>query len=90
MAIIQIEVFELIKGVSDESFIASDEIFEQWSYANCPGIVRRTTARHDDSWLVVTLWAVAQLHGAENSERTDWLKSVNSSTWRSSSFTTLS
>ena len=90
MSIIQIEVFELIEGVSDESFIASDEIFEQWCYANCPGIVRRTTARDDHSWLVLTLWARPQLYEAENSERTEWFKSVNASTWRSSSFTTLS
>ena len=39
------------------SFLALDRRVQTELVPNRPGFLRRTTARHGDDWLVVTLWA---------------------------------
>ncbi len=57
MPIVEITTFRLAEGVSDESFLDLDRRVQTELVPNRPGFMRRTTARHGDDWLVVTLWA---------------------------------
>ena len=57
MSIVEVTTFRLAEGVSDESFLALDRRVQTELVPNQPGFLRRTTARHGDDWLVVTLWA---------------------------------
>jgi heme-degrading monooxygenase HmoA len=57
MSIVEITTFKLADGVSGDSFLALDRRIQTELVPNQPGFLRRTTARHGDDWLVVTLWA---------------------------------
>ncbi|HTU39377.1 MAG TPA: hypothetical protein VMF35_15370 [Acidimicrobiales bacterium] len=57
MSIVEITTFRLAEGVSDESFLALDRRIQTELIPNREGFWRRTTARHGDDWLVLTLWA---------------------------------
>jgi hypothetical protein len=57
MWIVEVTTFRLREGVSDESFLALDKRLQTELVYLQPGLVRRTTARHGEDWLVVTLWA---------------------------------
>jgi heme-degrading monooxygenase HmoA len=56
MSIVEVTTFRLADGVSDESFLALDKRLQAELVPNRPGFLRRTTARHGEEWLVVTLW----------------------------------
>jgi heme-degrading monooxygenase HmoA len=57
VSIVEITTFRLAEGVSDQSFLALDRRVQTELVPNRPGFMRRTTARHGDDWLVVTLWS---------------------------------
>ena len=57
MSIVEITTFRLAEGVTDDAFLALDKRIQTELVPNQPGFLRRTTARHGDDWLVVTLWA---------------------------------
>ncbi len=57
MSIVEVTTFRLAEGVTDESFLALDRRVQTELVPNQPGFLRRTTARHGDDWLVVTLWS---------------------------------
>jgi hypothetical protein len=57
MAVVEIMAFSLKPGVDADAFLASDKRVQTELVPNRAGFVRRTTARRDGSWLVVTLWA---------------------------------
>jgi heme-degrading monooxygenase HmoA len=57
VSIVQISTFRLAEGMTDESFLALDRRVQTELVPNQPGFMRRTTARHGDDWLVVTLWS---------------------------------
>jgi len=57
MSIVEIMTFRLAEGVTDEAFLTLDRRMQTELVPNQPGFLRRTTARHGDDWLVVTLWA---------------------------------
>jgi heme-degrading monooxygenase HmoA len=57
VSIVEVTTFRLAEGVSDVSFLALDRRVQTELVPNQPGFLRRTTARHGDDWLVVTLWA---------------------------------
>jgi heme-degrading monooxygenase HmoA len=57
MSIVEVTTFRLAEGVSDASFLDLDKRMQTELVPNQPGFLRRTTARHGDDWLVVTLWA---------------------------------
>ena len=57
MSIVEITTFVLRDGLSDEAFLALDKRMQTELVPNQPGFLRRTTARHGEDWLVVTLWA---------------------------------
>jgi heme-degrading monooxygenase HmoA len=56
MSVVEITTFRLAEGVSDESFLALDKRLQTELVPNRSGFLRRTTARHGQEWLVVTLW----------------------------------
>ena len=64
MSIVEITTFRLAEGVTDESFLALDRRVQTELVPNQPGFLRRTTARHGDDWLVVTLWSTEDAAGA--------------------------
>jgi heme-degrading monooxygenase HmoA len=57
VAIVELTTFRLAEGVTDDAFLALDRRIQTELVPNRPGFLRRTTARHGDDWLVVTLWA---------------------------------
>jgi heme-degrading monooxygenase HmoA len=57
VSIVEVTTFRLVEGVTDGSFLALDRRIQTELVPNQPGFLRRTTARHGDDWLVVTLWA---------------------------------
>ena len=57
MSIVEVTTFRLAEGVTDASFLALDRRVQTELVPNQPGFMRRTTARHGDDWLVVTLWS---------------------------------
>jgi hypothetical protein len=56
VSVVEVTTFRLADGVSDESFLALDKRLQTELIPNRPGFLRRTTARHGEEWLVVTLW----------------------------------
>jgi hypothetical protein len=57
MSVVEITTFRLAEGVSDDSFLSLDRRVQKELVPNRAGFLRRTTARHGDDWVVVTLWA---------------------------------
>jgi heme-degrading monooxygenase HmoA len=64
VSIVEITTFRLAEGMADESFLALDRRLQTELVPNQPGFLRRTTARHGDNWLVVTLWSTEEAAGA--------------------------
>ncbi|HWD55685.1 MAG TPA: hypothetical protein VG346_11205 [Acidimicrobiales bacterium] len=56
MSIVEVTTFRLADGVTDGSFLALDKRLQTELVPNRAGFLRRTTARHGEDWLVVTLW----------------------------------
>jgi heme-degrading monooxygenase HmoA len=57
VSIVEITTFRLAEGVADDAFLALDRRLQTELIPNQPGFLRRTTARHGEDWVVVTLWA---------------------------------
>jgi hypothetical protein len=57
VSIVEITTFRLSDGVTDGAFLALDKRIQTELVPTQQGFLRRTTARHGDDWLVVTLWA---------------------------------
>jgi heme-degrading monooxygenase HmoA len=57
VSIVEVTTFRLVEGVTAESFLVLDRRMQTELVPNQPGFMRRTTARHGDDWLVVTLWS---------------------------------
>jgi hypothetical protein len=64
MSVVEITTFTLAEGVSEGSFLALDKRMQTELVPNRVGFLRRTTARHGDEWLVLTLWASEDTAGA--------------------------
>jgi heme-degrading monooxygenase HmoA len=64
VSIVEVTTFRLAEGVTDASFQALDRRVQTELVPNQPGFMRRTTARHGDEWLVVTLWSTEEAAGA--------------------------
>jgi heme-degrading monooxygenase HmoA len=64
VSIVEVTTFRLAEGVTDASFLALDRRVQTELVPNQPGFLRRTTARHGDDWLVVTLWSTEDAAGA--------------------------
>jgi len=64
VSIVEITTFRLAEGVTDSSFLALDRRLQTELVPNQPGFLRRTTARHGEDWLVVTLWSTEDAAGA--------------------------
>ena len=63
MSVVEVTTFRLAEGVPVDSFLALDRKVQTELVPNQPGFMRRTTARHGDEWLVVTLWSTEQAAG---------------------------
>ncbi len=57
MGVVEVTQFRLADGVSDDAFLAHDRRLQTELFPNRPGFLRRTTARRDGDWVVVTLWS---------------------------------
>jgi heme-degrading monooxygenase HmoA len=64
VSIVEVTTFRLAEGVTDASFLALDRRLQTELVPNQPGFMRRTTARHGEDWLVVTLWSTEEAAGA--------------------------
>lgn len=62
---IEIQTFRLPPGTTEDAFLADDARIQAELMRNAPGFVRRTTARGDGEWLVLTFWGTEdQAQGA--------------------------
>jgi heme-degrading monooxygenase HmoA len=60
VSIVEITTFRLTDGVTDDSFLALDRRVQTELVPNQKGFMRRTTARHGEDWVVVTLWSTEE------------------------------
>jgi heme-degrading monooxygenase HmoA len=60
MSVVEVTTFSLAKGANEDSFLALDRRVQTELVPNQTGFMRRTTARHGDDWLVVTLWSTEE------------------------------
>lgn len=58
--LIEITTFRLTDGASEEDFLATDQAVQEEFFHQQAGFVRRTTARADQEWAVITLWGSAE------------------------------
>jgi len=66
MAVIEVETFTLVGGVSVEKFHLLDEQMQEWCYVNRPGLARRTVAVDaTGKFIVVTLFGEASQADAD-------------------------
>jgi heme-degrading monooxygenase HmoA len=95
VSIVEITTFRLAEGVTDDSFLVLDRRVQTELVPNQPGFMRRTTARHGDNWLVVTLWstaeAVAAFERASAPEplQAELARAVEAGTFHQTRYTTL-
>jgi heme-degrading monooxygenase HmoA len=64
VSIVEVSTFRLAEGVTDGSFLELDRRVQTELVPNQPGFMRRTTARHGDDWVVVTLWSTEEAAAA--------------------------
>jgi heme-degrading monooxygenase HmoA len=64
VSVVEVITFRLAAAANDESFLALDQRVQTELVPNQPGFMRRTTARHGDDWLVVTLWSTEEAAAA--------------------------
>ena len=57
--IVEITTFRLAPDTDEDAFRDADKAVQTELSANHPGLIRRTTARGPDDWVVVTLWGTA-------------------------------
>lgn len=57
MSVVEIAAFRLAAGISDDVFLSLDRRVQTELVPNRRGFLRRTTARRESRWVVVTLWA---------------------------------
>jgi hypothetical protein len=55
--VVDVTSFRLATGTDEDQFLALDRRWQTELVPNRSGFVRRTTARRDGDWVVVTLWA---------------------------------
>jgi hypothetical protein len=90
--VIQILVFSLNESADENEFLACDQRLQADFAYQQPGLLRRTVAKNDRSWLVLDLW-----DSYENADTCDqkwdsdplaqeWMGFVDRSTVRSSRF----
>jgi len=60
MGLIETTTFRLAAGADEQAFLRADRRVQTELIPNQPGFLRRTTARSDEGWLVLTLWASAE------------------------------
>lgn len=95
MSIVEVTTFMLADGVSDESFLALDKRLQTELVPNRQGFLRRTTARHGDQWLVVTLWwseddAASFARETENDPlQAEFARAIEAGSLHSTRYTTL-
>ena len=95
MSIVEVTTFRLAEGVTDSSFLELDRRVQTELVPNQPGFMRRTTARHGDDWLVVTLWsseeaAAAYERGAEGQPlQAEFVHAVEAGTFHLTRYVTL-
>jgi hypothetical protein len=90
MATIAVEVFSLVSVADEKEFLTRNEQVQEWSHANCKGLLRRTVARNDHAWLVLSAWATSADADVElPTDRPSLDEFIDQSTYRRNSFDTL-
>ncbi|MGI8793922.1 MAG: hypothetical protein ACR2H3_12240 [Acidimicrobiales bacterium] len=54
--LIDIARFRLAEGVDESAFLSADEAVQTQAIPNLAGFARRTTARAEREWVVITHW----------------------------------
>jgi heme-degrading monooxygenase HmoA len=57
VSVVEVSTFRLAAGTDEPTFLAADRRVQTELVPNQPGFLRRTTARRDEAWVVVTLWS---------------------------------
>ena len=91
MAQIEIEMFKLRAELSDETFLQLNDVYQEWSYLDRLGLMRRTLARFDDLWMVETWWSITPAPSLDRSDPqvATWEGARNPDTYRRMEFTTV-
>jgi heme-degrading monooxygenase HmoA len=95
VSIVEITTFRLAAGVTDETFLALDRRVQTELVPNQPGFMRRTTARHGDDWLVLTLWSTDEAAASflraleENPLQAEFARAIEYGSFHLARYTTL-
>lgn len=94
MATFDILRFDTAPSVADGTFRDVDTAMQHWCYLNLPGIQRRTTARHENHWIVVQLFDSPDHCGIDYLDSTDeavrtWTAMIDRSTLVHETYTLL-
>jgi hypothetical protein len=54
--VIEMTRFRLAPGVGENEFCRADKALQEDFAYQQPGLLRRTTARNDEGWIVIDLW----------------------------------
>jgi heme-degrading monooxygenase HmoA len=58
--VVDVSSFRLAAGTAEDDFLAADLRWQTELVPNRDGFLRRTTARRDGEWVVITLWATEE------------------------------
>ena len=64
MSVVEVTLFRLAEDLDEPTFLAIDKRVQTELVPNQPGFLRRTTARREAEWVVVTLWATEEAAAA--------------------------
>lgn len=90
MGYVEVEQFELARGLGLEEFAGRDAALQAWSYLHRPGLLRRTTALGErGEVLVVTLFAGGSAPGPAHPREdggplASFIDAIDASTYRRS------
>ncbi len=61
--VVDVTTFRLVDGAGEAEFLAADRRWQNELVPHRDGFLRRTTARRDGEWVVITLWATEAAAG---------------------------
>jgi heme-degrading monooxygenase HmoA len=64
VSVVEVTLFRLAEHLDEPTFLAIDKRVQTERVPNQPGFLRRTTARRESDWVVVTLWATEEAAAA--------------------------
>ncbi len=90
MAQIEIEQFQLADDVTADGFLAIEAAYLEWCHAHRKGLRRRTAARNDSGWAIVSWWEGRHVEFDDPSPAgSAWREAIKADSYSRVTYTTL-